>query len=219
MGIVFTTRGWLGAEIAVVHASGSEAYAVSDDVLNAGDVSTDFRTWLDSGARVWAGALTSITVAPITDGGRLAFAYAPVGTTFTSFTCNATAAERLAVCKAADGSGKSGVTRGSCSAVPGSVMWDRRSEEHGARNRTAPWRMGHGLYSHRRPSIELAMDLPQAFAFGEAVRLASSPRRAYVYDEMLGDYRMVTVGRHTLGPLSDDDVTKVVGTLEVLGGL
>jgi len=218
-GLVFTTSAWTGAEITVVHASGTEAYAVASDTLNAADVATAFRTWLDAGARAWAGSLTSITMTPIVDGGRLAFAYAPVGTSFTSFTGNAAALERIAVCKAADGSGKSGVTRGSVACGVGSVMWDRWDVDGGARNRTASWRMGSPRYSHRRPSVELFMDTAQAWAFGEAVRLASQPRTAYVYDEMIDDYRMVTVGRHELGPHRTDDVTRMAGTLEVLGGV
>lgn len=219
MGLIVTTTGWTGASIAVVHADGSDTYTISGDDHNAADVATDFNTWLNAGPRPWAASLTSITVLPIDDGGRLAFAYAPVGTTFTSFTGNAVALTRIAVCKAADGSGKSGTTRGSCSAVPGTVVWERWDVDGGARNRIASWRMGHGLYAHRRPAVELAMDLDQTYALTEGLRIAAQPRTAYVLDEILGDYRMVTVGQCDLRPHTDDDTTHVVGTLDILGGV
>lgn len=219
MGIILTTSGWTGAEITVVHASGTEVFAPSGDVNNAYDVAGDFATWLDAGGRAWAGALSSITWAVIDDGGRVAFAYAPVGTTFTSFTGNAAALERIAVCKASDGSGQTGTLRGSSSTVPGSVMWDRWDVDAGARNRLATYRMGHGLYSHRRPSVELALDLPQTFAFCEAVRIASEPRTAYLYDEQSDSWRFVTLGRHDIQAMRADDATMTIGTLEVLGGV
>ena len=110
-----------------------------------------------------------------------------------------------------------GATRGSCSAVPGTVMWERWDTEPGGRNRRGSFRSGHPTLAPRRPTVELAMNLAQAYAFNESLRLAPDPRRAYLFDEVLDDYRMCVIGEAVLGPLSEDDVTKVVGTLEVIG--
>lgn len=220
MGIILTTTGWTGASIEVVHASGTETFTISGDTNNAYDVATDFATWLDAGARAWAGALTSVSWTVEDNGdGRVCFVYAAVGTTFTSFTCDAEAAERIRVSKTSVSSGASGTCRGSCSAIPGSRVWERWDIDQGARNRLASWRMGHPLLAHRRPSIELAMDLYQTFALCEAVRIAAQPRTAYVYDEAGATWRLVTVGRHMIEPHTADDTTKTIGTLDVLGGV
>ncbi len=218
MGIVLTTTGWTGAEITVVHASGTEVFAIAGDKNNAYAVAGDFATWLDAGGRAWAGALSGIAwTAEDNLDGRLCFVYVATGTSFTSFTCNAAAAERIRVSKTSVSSGASGTCRGSCSAIPGAVMWDPHEIDRGPKNRIASYRMGHGLYGHRRPLVELPFDLEQAYAFGEAVRIAAQPRTAYLYDEMADTWRWVTVGRHELGPGRQNDVTVVVGTLEVLG--
>lgn len=214
-GIVFTTRGWDGAQILVHHAAGDDLYIVDGDVQNAGVVAVAFRDWLDHISRPWSGVVPSVAMEVLDDGSRLYFHY----TTASDFDFSgATPAwqSRISVWSNAVGS-IFGTTRGSCSAVPGSLMWERWDTETGARNRRGSWRVGHPTLSHRRPTVSLEMDLYQAMTFNEGLRLAPDPRRAYVFDEVLDDYRMCVIGEARLQPLADDDVTKVVGTLEVLG--
>lgn len=222
MGIILTTPGWTGATIAVVHPSGNATYTVDvhGDEDNAYTVATAFAAWLDAGARPWAAAVTALAWTVQDNGdGRVCFVYAATGTNFTSFTCGGAAATRIRVSKTSTSSGASGSTIGSCSALPGTVMWDRWDTDSGMRNRIAPWRSGHGLYSHRRPSVELFMDLEQAYAFGEAIRTAAQPRRGYLYDEMSDTWRFVTIGKHSLAPHTGNDTTMMAGTLDVLGGV
>ncbi len=222
MGIIFTATGWTGATITVVHVSlGTEVYTVADDLpgdaLNAVDVATAFAAWLNAGSRGWSGPMTGVSWTVEDDGaGRDMFVVVPVGVSFTSMNGNAVAAQRIGI-KNGSGGLAYGTTRGSCSAIPGTVMWDPRDVDRGPKNRVASYRMGHGLYSHRRPLVELPFDLVQAYAFGEAIRISAQPRTAYLYDEMGDQARLVTVGRHELGPGRQEDVTVVTGTLEVLG--
>lgn len=68
----------------------------------------------------------------------------------------------------------------------------------------------------------LALTRAQAYALEHAVRTASQPRRAYVYDEGADTWREVTVGGHSLEhPESGEeiDVTIVAGWVELYGGL
>lgn len=217
MGICFTTRGWTGAQVVVTSAAGNDTYAVTGDVLNAGDVATAFRAWLDNIARPWSGLISYVELTVIDDGaGRLAFDFATDDEVNVAGG-NSAWRNRIAVMNSAYDTAPHGTTRGSCSAVPGTVMWERWDTEVGGRNRAGSWRTGHPTLSPRRPEVELAFDRDQAYAFNEALRLASAPRTAYLYDEVLSDYRLVTVGKADLRAHKDDDPTKIVGTLEVLG--
>ena len=217
-GIIFTTRGWTGAHVTVGTGLGDEVYTVAGDVQNACDVAIDFRAWLLHPARVWAAQITECTISVGDAGdGRVYFNFdndAPLGWTDYSSAWS----DRIA--PSFDGvDGVQGVTRGSCSVVPGTVMWERWDSDGGQRARVGSWRNGHPTLSHRQPSCEFGLDLRQTFAMNEAVGLAVDPRTAYVFDEQLNDFRFVTVGKLDLRMHKDDDYTKVVGTLEILGGL
>lgn len=220
MGIIITTRGWTGASIEVVHASGTETFTIAGAENNAYDVAVDFAAWLDDPARAWAGALTGIAMTVEDNGdGRLCFVFTASGTTFTSFTCDAEATERIRVSKTSPSSGASGTCRGSCSGIPGTVGWERLDTAPGGRCRNGSWRTGHPIVSPRLPAVELAFDLDQLYAFNESVRLAAQPRTAYLYDELGDTWRLVTLGLHELKPLREDDVTKYIGTLDAFGGV
>lgn len=218
-GIVLTTRGWTGAEVAFAHTTGTATYAVSGDKLNAYDVATALAAWLDDAARPWAAALTGVTwtVEDDTDG-RLAFVFAFTGTTFTSITGNAAWLDRIAISDQSILFGLTGVTRGSCSAVPATYGWEPWDRAAGGRSRAASWRTGHPVAAHRRPAVEVGCDLTQTFTLSEAFRLASEPRTAYVYDELADTWRWVTVGSHEFRPHQVGDVTHYLCSLSVLGG-
>ena len=216
MGIIFTARGWLGAEVEVYDGTNTEVYAVSGDVNNAYDVATALAAWLQDAARPWFGTLTSLTWGVDYFTPRVGFYFTTTGVSF-SYSLNAEAGARISV-TANQGSEEAGTTRGSCSAIPGMVMTDRRSSESGSRSRNTSWRMGQGLYAHRTPSVELALSLGETYAFCEAIRIAASPRTAYLYDEQSDSWSLWTIGRHSLGSHTDSDTTKTAGTLEVIGG-
>lgn len=217
MGVVFTTRGWTGAEILVSHNDGDDTYTVAGDVQNAGDVAQAFRAWLDHISRPWSGSVSSVTLEVAAgDDGRVVFVLAS-NTPFDFTAANSAWTARMGISNTSATVDVVGATRGSCSAVPGTVMWERWDTEPGGRNRRGSFRSGHPSLAPRRPTVELAMNLAQAYAFNESLRLAPDPRRAYLFDEVLDDYRMCVIGEAVLGPLSEDDVTKVVGTLEVIG--
>lgn len=221
MGLIFTTRGWSGGSIEVTHpVHGMDAYSIDGDQNNAYDVATALAAWMLDVNRDWYPDLTAVTwTVEVYGSGRNVFLFTPTGTTFSGFGAVDAASERIALAFEPEFGDGDGDMRGSCSAIPGTVMWDRRDTERGTRTRAGSFRMGHGLYSHRSPSVEVPMDLAQAYAFNEAIQIAAVPRTAYVYDEQSDTWRFVTVGRHTLAPHTDTDVTKVVATLDVLGGL
>lgn len=217
MGLVFTTRGWTGAQVLVHHASGDDLFVVSGDVQNAGDIGLSFEAWLDHISRPWSGVVTSVDLDVVADTtGRLVFV---ITTNSPLDFSGGTPAwqSRIAVSNTSATVGVYGTTRGSCSAVPGSIMWERWDVDIGARNRRGSFRIGHPTLAPRRPNVELAMSLEEAFAFNEALRVAPDPRMAYVFDEVLDDYRMCLIGEASLKPHNEDDPTKVIGTLEVLG--
>lgn len=219
MGLIFTTSGWTGAEVSFdAGGDGAGTFSTTGDQNNAYDVAVALKAWIEDAARPWAGVLTgaSFEVVTVDDQARVTFEFRAGLPTFVPTGNTAWNARfRLYVV----GEDPIGVTRGSVSAVPGTVMWDRRDTERGTRTRAGSFRMGHGLYSHRSPSVEVPMDLAQAYAFNEAIQIAAVPRTAYLYDEQADLWRFVTVGRHTLAPHTDTDVTKVVATIDVLGGL
>lgn len=226
MGLIFTTSGWTGAEVSFsdgVDGGGIFSIGGADDDLpgdqhNAYDVAVALKAWLEDPARGWDEPLTGVSfeVVTVDDQPRVTFEFR-IGLPTCVPTSNSTWNDRMRLYVV--GEDVAGVTRGSVSAEPGTVMWDRRDTERGTRTRAGSFRMGHGLFSHRSPSVEVPMSLAQAYAFNEAIQIAAVPRTAYVYDEQSDTWRFVTVGRHTLAPHADTDVTKVVATLDVLGGL
>ena len=221
MGVIFTTRGWTGAEIDVSDGGlGIETYVVSGDGNNAYDVAGALATWIADPARGWAADLTTLDwgVDYLDGDARVSFWYTSTGPFSMNFGANAVVAERINISASRGANEGFGTTRGSCATIPGMVMCDRRSTESGARSRNTSWRMGHGLYAHRRPNVELGLSLLEAYAFTEAVRIAASPRTAYLYDEQSDSWALWTIGRHTLGSHTDADATKIAGTLEVIGG-
>jgi hypothetical protein len=231
MGLIFTTSGWTGAEFDFsdgVDGGGLFSIGGAEDDLpgdqhNAYDVAVALKAWLEDPARGWDQPLTGVAFSIVANGPRVQIDLAIGLPSLFAAAPNAAWQERMRIEVTVAGGGvagsTAGVTRGSVSAEPGTVMWDRRDTEVGNRTRAGSFRMGHGLYSHRSPSVEVPMDLAQAYAFNEAIQIAAVPRTAYVYDEQSDTWRFVTVGRHTLAPHTDTDVTKVVATIDVLGGL
>ncbi|MCB9610515.1 MAG: hypothetical protein H6716_28255 [Polyangiaceae bacterium] len=216
MGLCFTTRGWAGSELIVTHAvDGSDTYSRDGDAHNALDVATDLQLWLAAGERPWAGSVSSVELYVEEDGGRLAFVF-ETDDPLSLDGGNDAWRDRMAVSNTTADEAV-GHTRGSCSAVPGTVMWERWDTEIGGRNRSGSWRTGHPALSARRPTCELFLDLAQTDALNEALRIAAWPRRAYVLDELADLYRLAAVGKTELRPHKGDDVTKIVGTMEVLG--
>lgn len=216
MGIIFTTRGWTGAAFEVYDGTNpSEVYTVTSDTSNAYDVVTALAAWIEDPARAWFGALTSLEWGAEWYAGdpRVAFWFTASGVPLEIYTNG-----QINITTVRGTSMASGITRGSCAAIPGMVMTDRRSSESGSRSRNTSWRMGHGLYAHRTPNVELALSLGETYAFCEAIRIAASPRTAYLYDEQSDSWSLWTIGRHSLGSHTDSDTTKTAGTLEVIGG-
>lgn len=219
MPLVFTTSGWTGAAIVYTHADGAATYTVASDALNAYDVAQALRSWLDDGARPWAAHISGVTLTVAEDAAakrmHATFAFAGSGPTFVSVVPNATWIAQFGDTSA----NPTGSMPASCSCVVGTVMWERWDTQAGERSREGAWRAHGGDNAHRRPSCELGFaSLGQVYAYGAALRLASQPRQARVYDEMADVWRLVTVGRSELQHVADD-ATLVAGTLDILGGL
>ena len=215
--MIFTVAGWTGAAIVFTHASGAATYSASSDVLNPYEVAVALQAWLDDPARPWAAAITGVGLAVEDDGVRHRFRFTYTGpgpTVFVSIVPNATWIAVFGDPSLATPS----ACPSSCSATPGSGPWERRDTTPGERNRMRGWRVGHPLVSNRRPAVELAMSLEQSYVFDKALRLASAPRSAYLYDELAAAWRFVTVGASTTQH-PEGDPTVVIGTLDVLGGV
>lgn len=217
MGVVFTTRGWTGAQITLTNAThGAEVYAVDGDEANALEVAEAFASWIVDGARAWSGDLDTLEWGVIYGYARVWFWFEATGTTFSDIAVNAAAEDRIGV-SLSSATEDVGTTRGSCGASVGMVMTEPWDLEPGFRNRTASFRMGHPTFVARRPSLELALDQDQLYAMSEALRIAAQPRVAYIYDERDDTWRRFVVGRTTMQPHREDDVTKYSGSIEALG--
>lgn len=210
--MIFTRAGWTGASIVFNHASGSATYTVSGDVLNSYDVAVDLLAWIDHASRPWSGPLTGVTLAVESDGLRRRYRYTYSGTSFTSIVPNATWIALFGDTSLATPS----VASATSAVVPGGGPWDKWDDGDGERSRKGGWRPGHASLAHRRPTLELFMTQAQAYAFTQALRLASHPRSAYVYDELSGAWRFCAFGSYDLSH-PDGDYTRVVGTVELLG--
>lgn len=215
--MILTLAGWTGASIVFTHTSGAATYTVSADVLNAYDVAVDLRAWLANASRPWAAAITGVALAVEDDTKRRRFRYTYTGPgtlTFVSIVPNATWISRFGDTSLAT----PGTCAASCAATPGSLPWERWDNEPGERGRQGAWRPGHPQLAHRRPDVELFLTLEQAYALTQAIRLASQPRTAYIYDEGAAVWRFVTLGKLDLKHPADD-YRRVIGTLDVLGGV
>lgn len=203
----------LGGTIEVQNADGFDDTIIAYGPMNPYELAATFAAWLTNGARPWAGSLTSVSWSVEPDGaGGLVFVFVPVGTVFTHFYMDGEVqwAARLSGIDA-------GAQVGTVAATVASMTWERWDTEGGARCRSVSWRVGHPLGTHRRPSVELALDLDGAWALSEAMRVAIQPRRAYLYDELTDSWRAVTVGRIDTKPHRPDDPTGMLATIEVLG--
>lgn len=210
--MIFTTRGWTGAQIVWTHADGSATYSVSGDDANALEVAVALRDWLDDGARPWAAHVSDVVLTVGTDGERHNFLYTYTGT-FTSKVPNAAWIARFGDTSQSTPTG----ALGTCGVIPGTVDWTAFDNVQGERSREGSWRSGHPQLSHRRPGVEFALSQAAAYALSEAQRLASQPRTAYLYDEAAALWRRVTVGAVSLGH-PEGDRTFLVGSLEAIGG-
>lgn len=216
--IIFTTRGWTGAEIVWTHADGAATYTVSGDEQNAYEVAEDLRDWLDAGARPWAGSISSVTltVEEDADERRMRFVYTFAGSTptFISKTPTATwiamfgdtSASPVTACAA------------SCSGIVGTQKWERESTAEGVRSRSGSLRMEPANASLRIVTGSLAFTPGQVYAWNDAIRQAAQPRRAYVLDERSATWRAVTVGLHGLEH-PGGDVKIATGWVDLYGGL
>lgn len=221
-GLIYTTRGWAGAAITYTHADGADTYTVTGDELNALDVAVALGTWLNAAGRPWAAHVSAVSLAVQTGTaevldygpGRLRFAYTFTGSSFVSVAPNATWAARFG-----DGSYSPPTTaEATCSVEVASSVWQQWDTRPGLRSREGSMRAGHPLTSHRRPSCELPMSLLQSWAFSECARLAAPNRTAYVYDEAARLWRLCRVGQaDTQHAQGGEDMTRVVGTLTILG--
>ncbi len=214
--MIFDSAGWADASITWTHAAGSAAYVVSGgDVQNAYAIAAALRDWLAGASRPWAASISSVTLTVQDDGaGRLRFVYSFTGSTptFVSKTPTASWIARFGDTSLATPSS----CPSSCSHTSGATAWEHWDTERGDRCRASGWRWDHALLAPRRPIVELYMNQSQAYAFTAALRLASQPRRAYLYDEDRDTWRRVEVGEHELRE-PDDDYKRLQGRLEVLG--
>lgn len=216
-GFIVTTRGWAGSSRVYQHTAGTARYTPPDsDALNAYDVAQDLRTWLDDPARPWAAHISTVALSVTTKAdGRHGFQYSYGGggtLTFIAVTGSGSWDSRFG----AEVAGVAGSAPGTVSSTPGSIMWDQWDQDQGTRCRVGSWRFANPLLVNRHPSVELAFDLDEAYYFCDAIRLASQPRTAYIWDEAAQLWRWSTLGRHELEH-PDGDYTRVTGTLEVVG--
>lgn len=216
--IIFTTRGWSGAEIVWTHALGAATYTVSGDEQNAYEVAEDLRDWLDAGVRPWAAAISSVTltVEEDADERRMRFVYTFAGGTPT-FVSKVPTATWIAMFGDTSASPPTACAA-SCSGIVGTQKWERESASEGVRSRSGSFRMEPANASLRTIEGRLALSPGQAFAWNDAIRQAAQPRRAAVLDERTATWRLVTVGAHGLEHPAGD-VKVVTGFVDLYGGL
>lgn len=217
MGLIYSTAGWVGASAVVTHASGAATYTVpAVDVQNPLDVAADLAAWLIYGSRPWGASIDALTCAVEDDGAgrhRFVFTFEGLAPTFTSLAPDAQFAGLFGDISTTP----PGPCPATCSTLPATRVWQRWDTTPGARSREGSFRAGSPRTSLRRPSCELAMDLVEAFTFGECCRLAAQPRTAYVFDEGSQVWRFCAIGTHDVGPRAGVDATGVDGTLQILG--
>lgn len=207
LGVAMVVEGWDGASVAVTVGIHSATYAAPSDEASAVEAVEALTSWVNAGARPWASP--SATWAVEDDGaGRLTFRIAGV----TTATPNATWQTR---CRLAVGAGTpAGTSRGTCAATIGTVGWDRIDTDRGHRSRSGSWRSAHRTLSLARPATELAMDMRDAWALNEAIRIAAIPRRADVWDEGGRVWRRVKVGAVDMVAQADSPA-RIVGSVEL----
>lgn len=216
--IVFDTPGWHGQIkiLAVEDEEVEDSFYFDSGVQNAYAQAAALLAWINHASRPWHGITAGgVTMAAVEDDARPVFTFDTLGGTLTPQVYGDAWEERVGI--RLEGEDQIGITRGGCGASVASLGWEQRVAGDGGRSRRASWQFGHGLHAHRRPEVRIPMNLDQAGAFHESIRLATQPRRAYIYDELDDVWRRVTVGRHTLEHLGDD-YRRVIATLDVAGG-
>jgi hypothetical protein len=210
-GLILTTRGWTGAAVVFVHASGSETYTVTGDTLNPHDVAAALAAWVDDAARVWSASISNVTMTAGTNTARVTYTLAYTGT-FSSITPNATWTARMGATATA-----AVAVPCSCSGEWDTSTWDRWDTSPGVRAREGSFRAGSPHTAMRRPSAQAGLTLAQAYALADAKRgPLVQPRTAYVYDERRLTWRWVTLGDLRVAH-PEGDATIVVATADMLG--
>lgn len=214
MGLILTTRGWLGASITWTHASGADTYSVSGDVHNAYDVATALVDWLADIARPWFTIVTGFSFAVSTDtdiGLRHCF---PISYTGSFDAVDPGGSWRTFFGDPLD---RAVGTEGTLAENPGLIGWLRVNTEPGVRCREGSYRVGCAQTAPQRPKVEWWLDERGAHVLSQALRYGAVPRTAYIYDEDASTWRWVTLGEMR-AEHPGDDVTLIRFAPEVLGG-
>lgn len=214
MGLILTTRGWLGASITWTHPSGADTYTVSGDVHNAYDVATELVAWLGNVARPWHFYATGFSFAveqDQDDGLRHCFPISYSGT-FDAVDPGGSWRQFFG-----DPLDTAVGVEGTLAETPGLVGWLRVDNKPGVRCREGSYHFTSAQTSPQRPQVEFWLDEPQTFALSQALRYAAVPRTAYVYDEYAATWRWVTLGKCPWEH-PDGDVTLNRWAPQCLGG-
>ncbi len=196
---------WANATLAVTPSGFTiETYVVADrfsiTAVAAYDIGVDFVLWANDAARNWTGVVTFIFTNPSRATGRLGLALiASVSTLWT-----------------VDAGGNFGtllnVATGTASTIPqgtvgalgtvdqqmsvsGFIGWDRSV---GASSRTGSYIAGSGTRAQRTPTVTAPITELIGFALSDALRIASQPRRAWVFQLHDGGiFRLLDLGEVT----------------------
>lgn len=201
-GLIFTQRGWTGAQITWTHALGAATYTVAGDVHNAYDVAVALRAWLDDAARPWAAAISSVEIQHREVDARVDtyFAFTGGTPTFVSIVGNATWDERYGAIAIGGGT----PAYHSVWSEFGLTNWTRWDRSKGTRCRAGSWRTGLPSYAPQRPACEAFFDTQEAFMVGAALPAAVDPRTAYVWSKHAATWRWIVIDKLSMAQLPDD---------------
>lgn len=208
---------WAGEEVEVTVGVDTETWEFDTEIGGTSasmyDFATSLESWFNDAGRAWTGAASlSWAVSTRSDG--------QVRITFTSTaSCTLTITAGLATFTGmtTPHTGTSHVTRGtygSCCARFAVSHWQRHDTATGGTSSSGSWTMGQQAVAPRRPTVEAVLDEAQHMALTDALRIASSPRTAHIYQTYPAGWREVH-----LGPVQVSRAGRVLyrATLEVLG--
>lgn len=219
-GVAVSVTGWSGASIDVTPSGYStETWdydtEVGADGLDVVSWSNLFVTWLRDAGRAWSGAVTFGDPAPVGSGPRMNVEL--TASVLTDFEPNATAESMTGLADALATriwTGTGGAT-GSVAALPELVRWVGFVPVDGAASREGAWLGDHQAYQAKRPVLSFLFTVAQAAAWTEAMKVASSPRTAYVWHEAAGQFVQVNLGATRLFEPTNLDHYRV--SVEALG--
>lgn len=188
-GLAMTTTGWDGGSLDVDVDGDIETFTVAAPDNNVLDVAEALCAWVLDAARAWTGKVSAATWDLVGADGYLALSVTLTagGYSWDMFP-SGTWGELLG--HPADPSATLGTVDGDWLLQ----TWTRWSPDRGLSSRSASVRAMHPKYTCRRPRLEAYLDPAQHLALTAAIRAASTPRRARVWQPIAEAWRDVAVG-------------------------